>query len=98
MARPASVECDRAVRISLDVHSLRLTDEQFYRLGSSIFRMNRRHKTIVSVVLWSVIMLSVCGGPHAQANPARAVPPNTQATAAQPPASRPRTRLGNQNL
>src|SRR2546426_12471347 len=47
--------------------------------------MNRRHKTVVSVVLCSLIMLSVCAGLHAQANPPRAVFLNTQATAAQPP-------------
>ena len=32
MARPLSIERDTAGRISLDVRSLRLTDDQFYRL------------------------------------------------------------------
>jgi len=47
--------------------------------------MYRCHKTIVSVVLCSVIMLGVCGGLHAQANPPRAVFLNAQAAAPQPP-------------
>jgi Uma2 family endonuclease len=34
MARPPSIERDAAVRLVLDVHSVRLTDDQFFRLCS----------------------------------------------------------------